>query len=305
MINEQKLRVFLALADTLNFTETANRLFITQQAVSKHISQLECDLGCRLFIRSTHHVTLTSAGERCRRFFAEELERFGAFMESERAMQQKMSKAIRIGYNNLLDLGNTIRDADLRFHDSYPDIEHIPERQAPDLLLSKLRHDELDLVVILRRFILDCRGFVLTPLTSIPMVILMNRNHPLAKEPFDGSRLSAYPLLINAFHGETVPETMRRARKEMAAFSLNNKRIVVMPNRDSVYTALETGNGIAIACSNSQHPADVTAVATQEIDTLVCVRMADNHRKLVARYMLLLQEIFRQGDGQPRIFANT
>ena len=66
MMNEQKIRVFLSLANTLNFTETANELFITQQAVSKHISQMEEHLGFRLFVRSTHNVQLTPAGEALR-----------------------------------------------------------------------------------------------------------------------------------------------------------------------------------------------------------------------------------------------
>ena len=48
MISEQKIRLFLSLSETLNFTETANQLFITQQAVSKHIAQLEADLGFQL-----------------------------------------------------------------------------------------------------------------------------------------------------------------------------------------------------------------------------------------------------------------
>ena len=54
MINETAVRCFLTLCDTLSFTETAKRMYMTQQSVSKYIAKLEEDLGYRLFIR-THH----------------------------------------------------------------------------------------------------------------------------------------------------------------------------------------------------------------------------------------------------------
>lgn len=58
------LREFLDLAESLNFTETANRLYISRTALSKHISSLEKELGIELFVRTTHNVYLTEIGEK-------------------------------------------------------------------------------------------------------------------------------------------------------------------------------------------------------------------------------------------------
>ncbi len=41
MINETSIRCFLSLARTLNFTETARQMYMTQQSVSKYIAKLE------------------------------------------------------------------------------------------------------------------------------------------------------------------------------------------------------------------------------------------------------------------------
>ena len=62
-VNIHKLEVFLTLADTLNFTQTAQLLYISQTAVSQQIRSLEEELDAELFARSSRSVRLTDAGE--------------------------------------------------------------------------------------------------------------------------------------------------------------------------------------------------------------------------------------------------
>lgn len=57
------LRYFVAVAEELNFSAAARRLFISQQALSRIIQQLEHHVGVRLLERSTRSVALTAAGE--------------------------------------------------------------------------------------------------------------------------------------------------------------------------------------------------------------------------------------------------
>lgn len=293
MINEQKILVFLSLASTLSFTETASRLFVTQQAVSKHISQLEDDLGFPLFIRSTHSVKLTPAGERCRSFFQKQMEEFTAFIESERENQHRLSRALRIGYNDWLDLGDAISTARLRFHELYPDISHVPERQPPDMLQSKLQNGELDIILVLRRFLRKESGLHIVELADFPMSIMVNRAGVASGASTDVKHLSELPLLINSFTAETFAQSVLRAKNEMALFGLTNKKIVVTPNRDSVYTAVETGEGIATACAFTQIPSGIVMIPTEVTDTLVCVCLESNNRKLIKRYMDILKEEFQ------------
>lgn len=60
------LRSFIALADTLNYSRAAEILFLSQPALSRHIQDLESDLGVPLFTRTTRQVSLTLAGEEFR-----------------------------------------------------------------------------------------------------------------------------------------------------------------------------------------------------------------------------------------------
>ena len=57
------LRSFVAVAEELNFRRAAERLYITQPALTRQIQTLERLIGCRLLIRSTRMVRLTPAGE--------------------------------------------------------------------------------------------------------------------------------------------------------------------------------------------------------------------------------------------------
>lgn len=56
--------MFLALAESLNFSKTAEQLFMTQPSLSKAIQDLETSLGLPLFERTTRSVHLTPGGQR-------------------------------------------------------------------------------------------------------------------------------------------------------------------------------------------------------------------------------------------------
>ena len=63
MITDFRLKVFRAVAERLSFTRAADELFITQPAVTKHINELEKQLGVPLFVRRRNAVALTPQGE--------------------------------------------------------------------------------------------------------------------------------------------------------------------------------------------------------------------------------------------------
>ena len=61
-MDAQQLNAFVAVAETRSFSAAAERIHLTQPAVSKRVAQLEQQLGCRLFDRIARQVDLTEAG---------------------------------------------------------------------------------------------------------------------------------------------------------------------------------------------------------------------------------------------------
>lgn len=62
-VHVRDLRYFVAVAEELSFTRAAERLFVSQPALSKQIAQLERQLRVPLLVRDRRSVTLTAAGE--------------------------------------------------------------------------------------------------------------------------------------------------------------------------------------------------------------------------------------------------
>jgi monoterpene epsilon-lactone hydrolase len=62
-IEMRHLRAFVAVAEELNFGRAAERLYLSQPALSRQIRTLERFVGCELLRRSTHRVELTLAGD--------------------------------------------------------------------------------------------------------------------------------------------------------------------------------------------------------------------------------------------------
>ena len=82
------MREFVSLADTMSFTETANNLFITQSALSKHMIELEKILGTTLLVRSPRSVSLNREGQIAYKTFTRILNAYDA-MRAEILLSQK------------------------------------------------------------------------------------------------------------------------------------------------------------------------------------------------------------------------
>ena len=62
-MNTEYLKEFVVLAETKNFWEASDRLYMNQSTLSKHIKSLENELGVDLFLRTTRRVELTNYGQ--------------------------------------------------------------------------------------------------------------------------------------------------------------------------------------------------------------------------------------------------
>jgi len=126
--------VFAHVAELRSFSRAAERLDITRSAVSKHVMQLEAQLGVQLIVRTTRKLALTDAGERvyvsCARI-AEDVE---AAREAAHGQGQLVAGKLRVtapaalGSHHLIPVvGEFMKlhptlELDLIFDDAYVDL---------------------------------------------------------------------------------------------------------------------------------------------------------------------------------------
>ncbi len=165
------LQAFLAVAETGSFSRAAERIYLTQPAVSKRIQALEAELGGRLFDRLGRRTQLTEAGRalrtRARQLLKdlEDVRRSIANLSGTVAGELRLATSHHIGLHRLPPALKAFHAAhpgvhlDLRFMDSETACEAVlqgelelaivtlPPHPAPQLRLVKLWDDPLDFVV--------------------------------------------------------------------------------------------------------------------------------------------------------------
>jgi len=168
----------LTLAEELNFTRAADRLKITQPALSKQIAELENRIGFAVFKRNQKRVELTDAGQvfirGCRDSFAI-LEKSVVLA---RATHDEVQPLITIGHSPYADpaLISSILGTHLPL---YPDLRLRMESMfALDLAHSVLAA-ELDLAIITEPS--ENPHLTLVHLATVPLCVVMQVDHPAAR----------------------------------------------------------------------------------------------------------------------------
>lgn len=172
----RSLRHFSALAETLNYRMAAERLHLTQPALTRSIAALERELGVRLFDRDKRHVALTAEGaellERARRVLVD-TDRLTA---TAGAIRAQYTHEVRIGLysTGLAELTHPIIEA---FCERYPHasvrVHDADFHRGIDPLLS----GEYD--VALLRENTTVPSLVTVPIFTEPTFVALWKGHPL------------------------------------------------------------------------------------------------------------------------------
>lgn len=97
MLDTHQLNVFLVAADTLNFTQAARLLHMSQPSVSQHIQSLEHTFGQELFVRAGRHIELTDAGLALVPLAREMVERSVMIEETMKSLEGEVYGHLRVG----------------------------------------------------------------------------------------------------------------------------------------------------------------------------------------------------------------
>lgn len=101
-ITTRQLTAFVAAARHRSFTRAAEQIHISQAGLSLMMRELEGQLGCRLFDRTTRSVVLTSAGERLLPVAQRAVEDLSSVVSQLDQLGARLRKTLRVGSTPLL-----------------------------------------------------------------------------------------------------------------------------------------------------------------------------------------------------------
>jgi len=174
-----QLRAFLAIAESGNINRAADRLSLTQSAVSKSLRELEADLGVTLLTRTPHGMTLTEAGK----LIADRAGLINAEVARARqdiaCLKEKLSGVLTIGVTPVTGFPE-IADAILGFRKSNPKVKIAVYEGRPSDLLKLMQDGTLD-IAISTEVPPDSYGYTAIYLASVKTIISAHPKHPALK----------------------------------------------------------------------------------------------------------------------------
>lgn len=189
------LRYFLTVAREEGINRAAEVLHITQPTLSRQLSQLEAEVGVRLFHRGARRITLTNEGILLRRR-AEEILALVDKTEQELIEQEELIEGqIVIGSGELAAV-QVLPEIISSFRKKYPLVSYDIFTANADLVKEQMEKGLVDIGVLLEP--IDMEKFDFIRLTEKERwVVLMRPDDPLAeKEAVSTKDLEGHPVIL-------------------------------------------------------------------------------------------------------------
>jgi DNA-binding transcriptional LysR family regulator len=234
----KQIQTFMEVARQRSVSKAAERLFVTQPAVSMQLRQLEEAFGLALVEPMGRNIKLTHAGEI---FLTHATTAMGQFRDLEAEMAQLVG--LKQGRFDLAVVSTAkyfIPMLLVRFNKLFPGIEVNLKIDNRENVLGLLGRFEVDLVVMGRApSHLDCDA---KPFATNPLAIVAAPDHPLARRKhLDFSVLGDYRFVVRE-EGSGTRAAMQRL---FEANQTPMQVVMAMPSNETIKQAVMAGMGLS------------------------------------------------------------
>lgn len=282
------LRYFVTVAEELHFTRAAERLYVSQPALSKQVRALERQLGVELFRRDQRGVSLTEAGSALLPHARQVL---AAWAEGSAAMRAALAAArntLVVGMSTSPGRGGLLPAIRSRFTAAHPNAVLRLRQVSWEDPTAGLADGEADVAFVWLP-LPHADRYDWTVVAEEPRLVALPENHPLASrtevdfaddladEPFLALPPSAGPLRD---HWLALDERGGRPPRIGAEIA----------STEETYEALVAGLGICLVAAGNAPLLTLGGVTTRPVRGLSPSRLAlgwrreDEHRPLVRAY---------------------
>lgn len=242
----RQLRYFAKAAELLNFSDAAKSLNIAQSTLSQQIKQLEEELDVQLFLRNSHSIRLTEAGEEMLPFALRTIHDAETCADRIHDLQKLSTGTLNIGVT--YSFSPILTETVISFMRMYPEIKlnifYKPMSELMDLLAKR----DVDFVLAFRPtwMMPDVESHILFQNCLAAVVCI---SHPLAsKKKVSLAELEKYNLALpakglqarNAFDSVVTPYNQFKISVELNEVNIllrliRQSNLVTILAEDSIY----------------------------------------------------------------------
>jgi len=252
-ISLRQLRVFLAVARQQHFRRAAESLHLSQPAVSRHIAELESELGLKLFDRNTREVVPTEAGRYLESAIGRVLDELEGVLAHVHSESERRRGKVHVASVPTLSAGlmpQCIAECARRYRELVIQLHD----QAQTMVLDSVRGGEVDFGLAIEPP--DTGEFDSELLLRDPFMLVCRPDHPLASlDRVPWRKLQGQPLILLDYSSGS-----RRLIDQV--FSRRGIEPIVVQQTGHTHTAfrmVEAGLGISVSPALSPPPPTLVA----------------------------------------------
>lgn len=282
-MNDIQLLHFLTVIECESFSRAAEKLFVSQSAVSKQIRSLEETWGVTLFSRERRGVALTPAG----RFMYEKVRLSQIALEQvlhqAKELDQAHKKAfLRLGLFercNLKGLPYVLSTYAMQNQSVSLDCENGNFYTLQQGLYSQ----KYDLILTLQSMLPNQKVISVLPIAKARHIAYISRCHPLATKP----QLSFRDLRELSFYVPTFQSnnmTGEHATSICSTHGFTPPEVKLVPNVESALMAVRIGKGAVIldSCVDISASEELLGIPTDLYTSVVLAWLKDSQNKQIA-----------------------
>jgi DNA-binding transcriptional LysR family regulator len=193
----EDMKLFAMVVEQTSLNKAAERLNLSQPALSRRISRLEAELGVKLFRRVGKRLELTSAGKLTYDFALELRQFHGAYLQKLNQFKNNEAQIVNIGAS-LTTLQSTLPDWISAMTEKHPNLEIKAVTGKSHEIATLVKERKVDFGIV-SSYVESDPALYSIPLFDDPLMLVLPRTHfTFGKNQLEMSDLNGLPMILFA-----------------------------------------------------------------------------------------------------------
>ena len=258
----QYMRELIAIKEQGNYSRAAKSLYVTQPVLSRHIADMEKELGVKLLNRNKHTVELTEVGMKVYLRFQRIVQNYDVLLQDVANFKTGITGTLRLGmlyYTIKQDFSSVLS----KFSNQYPNVEFIRFYYQPHEVFQALSEDRIDIGVLPFSTFTSSDDLRFQNFYQDGMEVMMAVRHPLAaKENLTLDDLAREECIF--LRDDPITNQCYKEALERCGFTA--QKTLMVGDLDAVPHVLQTTHAIYIKAKGFSFPGYDREIVAKSIE---------------------------------------